>query len=116
MLFVNPKAVCTGLNNLVSFSVAIWYEMDASTYVYRQANGRLHRIGQTRPVTIYAPSYAGTAQEILLDLVARKVSTSLQVDGVDVQAALEAAGVGPDDGLELALSIGDAVYKRLVAA
>ncbi len=115
ILLVNPNAVRTGLNNLVGFSTAVWFEVDPSASTYRQANGRLHRIGQTRPVTVVSLVYRGTAQEVLLDLVAKKVSTSLQVDGLDVQAALEAAGVGSDDALELALSIGQAVYRRLVA-
>lgn len=115
ILLVNPNAVRTGLNNLVGFSTAVWFEVDPSASTYRQANGRLHRIGQIRPVTVVSLVYRGTAQEVLLDLVAKKVSTSLQVDGLDVQAALEAAGVGSDDAMELALSIGQAVYRRLVA-
>ena len=82
---------------------------------YRQAIGRLHRIGQVRPVTIRIPYYQGTAQEIAFDLVARKVSASLQVDGLDVRAALEAAGAGGGlpDGLDAALSLGKAVYRAL---
>src|SRR5690606_4568982 len=74
-------------------------------------NGRLHRIGQVRPVSVVASIYADTTQQVMLELVAKKVSTSLQVDGLDVQAALEAAGVGTDEGLELALSIGQAIYR-----
>jgi hypothetical protein len=96
VLLVNPVAVRTGLNNLVSFSVGLWYELDLSATTYRQTNGRLHRIGQTRPVAIRIPYYAGTAQEIGFDLVAKKVSASLQVDGLDFQAALEAAGASEE--------------------
>ena len=116
--WVNPNAVRTGLNNLVGFSTAIWYELDYSADTYRQAIGRLHRIGQTRPVTILIPYYEGTAQQIAFDLVARKVSASLQVDGLDVRAALEAAGAGGGlpDGLDAALSLGKAVYRALARA
>ena len=116
VLLVNPNAVRTGLNNLVGFSTAIWYELDYSAATYRQAIGRLHRIGQTRPVTILLPFYRGTGQEIAFDLVARKVGASLQVDGLDVRAALEAAGAGDGlpDGLDAALSLGRAVYRALV--
>jgi hypothetical protein len=115
VLLVNPNAVRTGLNNLVGFSTGIWYELDYSADTYRQAIGRLHRIGQVRPVTIRIPYYQGTAQEIAFDLVARKVSASLQVDGLDVRAALEAAGAGGGlpDGLDAALSLGKAVYRAL---
>lgn len=118
VLVLNPSAVKTGLNNLVSFSAALWYEMDLSAYTYRQANGRLHRIGQTRPVAIEIPFYAGTAQELLFDLVAKKVSTSLRVDALDLQAALEAVGASQDDASarSTALSLGQAVYRQFEAA
>lgn len=116
VLLVNPNAVRTGLNNLVRFSTGIWYQLDPSATTYRQANGRLHRIGQTRPVTILTPYYPGTAQETIFELVAKKVTASLQVDGLDLQAALEAAGASGDEtgGLATAMSLGQAVYRRLV--
>jgi hypothetical protein len=43
-------------------------------------------------VEIYAPVYAGTVQEVALDLLARKVSVSTQLDGLDIESGLEAAG------------------------
>jgi hypothetical protein len=115
VLLVNPNAVRTGLNNLVSFSVGLWYEMDLSATTYRQANGRLHRIGQTRPVTVRTAYYAGTAQEVTFELVAKKITASLQVDGLDLQAALEAAGASEEHtaSLATALSLGQAVYQAL---
>jgi len=118
VLLVNPNAVRTGLNNLVGFSTAIWYELDYSAFTYRQAIGRLHRIGQTRPVTVLIPYYTGTAQQLAFELVAKKVTASLQVDGLDVRAALEAAGAGDSlpDGLDAALSLGKAMYRVLAKA
>jgi hypothetical protein len=115
VLLVNPNAVRTGLNNLVSFSAGLWYELDLSTTTYRQANGRLHRIGQTRPVTIEIPFYAKTAQQVTFDLIAKKTTASLQVDALDLQAALEAAGASADEtsALGTALSLGQAVYRAL---
>lgn len=115
VLLVNPNAVKTGLNCLVTFSTAIWYELDLSALTYRQANGRLHRIGQTRPVTIHVPFYAGTAQQIAFELVAQKVSASLKVDGLDLTAALEAAGAGTDAAAAVAsvMGLGQAIYQRL---
>lgn len=117
VLLVNPNAVRTGLNNLVSFSTGLWYQLDWSATTYRQANGRLHRIGQTRPVTVEVPYYADTAQEIAFDLVSKKVGASLQVDGLDLQAALEAAGASSDHttALATAMSLGQAVYEALTA-
>ena len=115
VLLVNPNAVRTGLNNLTAFSTAIWYELDYSATTYRQANGRLHRIGQDREVTIEMPYYTDTAQEIAFELIAQKVTASLQVDGLDIQAALEAAGASDveQDSMANALSLGQAVYKVL---
>jgi hypothetical protein len=115
VLLVNPNAIRTGLNNLVSFSAGLWHELDPSTTTYRQANGRLHRIGQTRPVAIETPFYAGTAQEVTFELVAKKISASLQVDGLDLKAALEAAGASEEEtsALSTALSLGQAVYRVL---
>jgi hypothetical protein len=115
ILLVNPVAVQTGLNNLTAFNSAIWYEL-AHTTTYRQANGRIDRLGQKRPVTIHVPYYLGTGQETHFDLVARKVSASLQVEGLDVRAALEAAGAGGEENgaAAVAQSLGEAMYRALV--
>jgi hypothetical protein len=115
ILLVNPVAVQTGLNNLTAFNHAIWYEL-AHTTTYRQANGRIDRLGQKRPVTIHVPYYCGTGQETHFDLVAKKVSASLQVEGLDVRAALEAAGAGgeEDGAAAVAQSLGEAMYRALV--
>ena len=48
----------------------------------------------------------------------QEVNASLQVDGLDVRAALEAAGAGDGlpDGLDAALSLGKAMYRVLAKA
>ncbi len=116
VLVVNPNGVRTGLNNLVAFSTAIWYELDLSALTYRQANGRLHRIGQSRAVTIYVPFYEKSSQEIAFELLAQKVSASLKVDGLDLTAALEAAGASDatSDALASVMGMGQAIYQRLL--
>jgi len=60
--------------------------------------------------------WSGTRQEGHLDLVARKVSASLQVEGLDVRAALEAAGAGgeEDGAAAVTQSLGEAMYRALV--
>jgi hypothetical protein len=115
VLLVHPKAVQTGLNNLTAFHTAIWYEgPDYDARVTRQANGRPHRIGQTQPVRLLYPYYDGTLQKAALDLVARKITASLQVDGLSLAGALEAAGaLSEEDRLHAtaALAIGQALYR-----
>lgn len=117
ILLVNADAVRTGLNNLVTFTTAIWHELTWSATTYRQANGRVHRIGQTRPVSVLVPYFAGTAQETGFDLVAQKVSASLQVVGLDMQAALEAAGASEESSASVAtaMALGEAVYRAMTA-
>jgi hypothetical protein len=48
--------------------------------------------------------------------VAKKVSASLQVEGLDVRAALEAAGAGgeEDGAAAVAQSLGETMYRALV--
>jgi hypothetical protein len=74
----------------------------------------------TAPVEIYAPIYAGTVQEVALDLLARKVTVSTQMDGLDIESGLEAAGAGAADAVGLtqaaALGIGAAIYDILAGA
>jgi hypothetical protein len=118
VLLANPTTVQTGLNNLVYFTTAIWYESTYNAYTYRQYNGRFHRIGQKNAVDIYSLFYRDTTQELAVELLAKKVTASLQVDGLSVQGALEAAGAVAEDGgayIEKvsATSIGAAIYKIL---
>lgn len=112
ILITNPRAVQTGLNNLVHFSAAVWAEgVDFDARVVRQANGRIHRVGQTRDVVIEVPYYKATAQATALDLVARKVSASLQVDGLSLEGALRRAiaraVVAYCDGMQVKTFVGE---------
>lgn len=117
VLVVNPAAVRTGLNCLVAYSCAVWYETptaDAALYV--QANGRIHRIGQRRPTEVAVPLYTGTGNADLLQLTAAKVSAAWQVDGLSLQGGLEAAGAGEGERLAVdsLLAVGEAVYRRML--
>lgn len=113
ILVTNPKAVQTGLNNLVHFSRGLWVEgLDYDARVVRQANGRLHRMGQVRDVEIEVPYYQGTIQKLALDLVARKITASVQVDALSIEGALETAGAGDDEDQanQAAMGMGKAIY------
>jgi hypothetical protein len=115
ILLVNPVAVQTGLNSLVgTFATCIFYQNPAyQAIVYRQALGRLVRLGQREVVHCLLPFYEQTAQAQALQLLLWQVAMSIQADGLDWRAALQA--IGADDtppGLET-VAIGEALYRLL---
>ncbi len=113
VLVVNPVTVQTGLNNLVYFADQVWMENPACNPVtYRQAVGRVDRIGQKLPTNIVFPLYRGTPQEALHSLLLQKVAVSLQTDGLDAESALQAAGVGEDGGFNT-FAVGRQLYEIL---
>ena len=115
VMVCNPVTIQTGLNNLVHFSTEIWCENPAANpIVYRQAMGRVDRIGQDKVTRILFPVYKGTLQEQLHELLMHKVSVSTATDGLDPESALLASGVGPDDYLT-GLSIGKQLWAMMMA-
>ena len=80
VLICHPRLVQTGLD-LIDFPTIVWDETDYSVYVVRQASRRSWRIGQTRPVKVVFMSYRNTLQADALKLVAKKMQSSLAVEG-----------------------------------
>ena len=80
VLICHPRLVQTGLD-LIDFPTICWDETDYSVYVVRQASRRSWRIGQTRPVKVVFMSYRNTLQADALKLVAKKMQSSLAVEG-----------------------------------
>ena len=80
VMICHPRLVQTGLD-LIDFPTLVWYETDYSVYVMRQASRRSWRIGQTRPVKVVFMSYKSTLQADALKLVAKKLQSSLAVEG-----------------------------------
>ena len=97
----------TGLD-LVDFPTIVWFETDYSAYVMRQASRRSWRIGQTRPVKVVFMAYRNTLQADALKLVAKKLQSSLAVEGELPEDGLAAYG---DDGDDLML----ALARKIVA-
>ena len=113
VLVTNPVAIQTGLNNLVHFSTELWLESPACNPItYRQAVGRVDRIGQTKETRILYPVYADTLQEAMYDLLMKKVAVSVSTDGLDPESALAAAGLG-DDAALTGLSIGKQLWALI---
>ena len=113
VLVVNPVTVQTGLNNLVYFATELWMENPmCSPFVYRQACGRVDRIGQQLDTKIMFPIYEDTAQEELHQLLMHKVGVSKSVDGLDPEEALRAAGVL--DSEYSGFSLGKQIYHMIM--
>lgn len=113
VLVVNPDVVQTGLNVLVHFDTVWWHENPmCDAIIHRQANGRVDRIGKTRPTrSLYG--VAGDLQDKAHKLLSHKVAVSLGADGLDFGSALEMAGLGGDADALDALSLGRQLYKIL---
>ncbi len=101
VLICHPKLVQTGLD-LIDFPTIVWGEVDYSVYVMRQASRRSWRIGQTRPVKVVYMSYRNTLQADALKLVAKKLQSSLAVEGELPEDGLAAFG---DDGDDLMMAL-----------
>jgi hypothetical protein len=113
VLLVNPVAVGTGLNVLTHFSTIIWFQPPGcAPKALRQAEGRVHRIGQTKPTRVYWLLYKGTSQEILHRLLLLKVAESVALDGLDPASALEASGVGTQEGMS-GFDVGRAIFEAV---
>ena len=108
VIICHPRLVQTGLD-LVDFPTIVWYETDYSVYTMRQASRRSWRIGQTRPVKVIFMAYRNTLQADALKLVAKKLQSSLAVEGELPEDGLAAYG---DDGDDLML----ALARKLVNA
>ena len=101
VLICHPRLVQTGLD-LIDFPTIVWGEVDYSVYVMRQASRRSWRIGQTRPVKVIYMSYRNTLQADALKLVAKKLQSSLAVEGELPEDGLAAYG---DDGDDLMMAL-----------
>ena len=101
VLVCHPRLVQTGLD-LLDFPTVCWYETDYSVYTLRQASRRSWRIGQTQPVQVVYLAARQTLQADALTLVAKKLQSSLAVEGELPEDGLAAYG---DDGDDLLLAL-----------
>ena len=101
VLICHPRLVQTGLD-LIEFPTIVWFETEYSVYTMRQASRRSWRIGQTEPVKVVFMAYRWTLQADALKLVARKLQSSLAVEGELLEAGLATYG---DEGGDMMLAL-----------
>lgn len=100
----NPILVQTGLDSL-DFPTIIFYQTGYSIFTLRQASRRSWRIGQDKPVRIHYLHYRGTMQERALELVGKKLSASLAIEGKLTDDGLASLCTGEDMTLTLARTL-----------
>ena len=72
VLLAHPASVGYGLNLQAGGHTIVWYSMPWSLELYQQANARLHRQGQTKPVIVHHLIAAGTADEQVIRSLKKK--------------------------------------------
>jgi len=100
----NPILVQTGLD-LLDFPTIIFYQTGYSIFTLRQASRRSWRIGQDKPVRIHYLHYRRTMQERALELVGKKLSASLAIEGKLTDDGLVSMCAGDDMTLLLAKAL-----------
>ena len=72
MLLVHPASAGHGLNLQYGGNVIIWFSLTWSLELYQQANKRLHRIGQEKPVVIHHLIAQNTIDENVVRVLSDK--------------------------------------------
>ena len=75
MLLAHPASAAYGLNLQQGGHHIIWYTLNWSLELYQQANARLHRQGQGRPVIIHRLLVKGGRDEDVAAALADKKDT-----------------------------------------
>lgn len=75
LLLAHPGSAGHGLNLQYGGSILVWFSLTWSLELYQQANARLHRQGQTKPVRIYHLAMKKTVDEDVLKALQAKTIT-----------------------------------------
>ncbi|KAJ0096256.1 hypothetical protein Patl1_15692 [Pistacia atlantica] len=86
---LSTRAGGQGLN-LTGADTVVIHDMDFNPQIDRQAEDRCHRIGQTKPVTIYRLVTKGTVDENVYEIAKRK----LILDAAVLESGMEVANEG----------------------
>ncbi|XP_045536479.1 SWI/SNF-related matrix-associated actin-dependent regulator of chromatin subfamily A containing DEAD/H box 1 homolog [Papilio machaon] len=79
--------------NLTAADTVIIHDIDFNPYNDKQAEDRCHRMGQTRPVTIYRLLSSGTIEEGIYQVAQEKLNLEKHVTGADENDAAEQKNV-----------------------
>ena len=79
VLLTHPASAGYGLNLQDGGHVIVWYGLTWSLEQYLQANARLHRQGQKKPVLVYRLLAKGTVDQEILESLDRKDATQSAV-------------------------------------
>lgn len=85
---IHPASAGHGLNLQTGGHIMVWYTTPWSLELYEQANARLHRQGQTEPVSIIHIDTAGSIDQTIHQALSRK-DTTQQALITAVKAQLE---------------------------
>lgn len=75
MLVCHAGSVGYGLNLQEGGHIIVWFGLPWSSELYEQANRRLYRQGQTKPVLVYRLLAGGTYDEKVRDSLKKKISS-----------------------------------------
>lgn len=86
-------AVATGINWLTFADVAVFAELSYEPWKLRQAEARLHRSGQSKPVLVQYVVGKGGIEDMVLDAILEKLDTEADVVGApDASLATDLRG------------------------
>ena len=74
VLVCHPASVAYGLNMQAGGHIIVWYTTTWNLELYQQANARLYRQGQGKPVMLYHLTALGTVDERVMDALAGKTT------------------------------------------
>lgn len=90
LALIHPASAGHGLNLQAGGHLIVWYTLTWSLELYQQLNARLHRQGQTRPVTITHLVCEDTIDaRVLASLTCKDATQSALVDAVRAELLLQ---------------------------
>lgn len=92
VFLLSTKAGGLGIN-LTAADTVIIHDIDFNPYNDKQAEDRCHRMGQTRPVTIYRLLSCGTIEEGIYQVAQEKLNLEKHVTGADENDSQEQKNV-----------------------